>query len=69
MLASEMRTKGEVELQGRLAELRTKVARLTMARNASRLDKPTELRRARRELARLLTVLGEKTRRAAQEIV
>lgn len=69
MLAKEMRTKSEAELRGRLEELRSKVARLTMARNASRLDKPSELRSARREVARLLTILGEQQHPATQEAV
>lgn len=69
MLASEMRAKSETELAGQLAELRTKVAQLTMARNASRLDKPSDLRKARRELARVLTVLGEKRHVSGQEIL
>jgi ribosomal protein L29 len=41
------------------SELRERVARLTMKRNARRLDKPSDLVAARRDLARVLTVKNE----------
>ena len=64
MRASELRTKKDAELDTMLGDLRTKVAQLSMARNARRLEKPSELREAKRELARVLTV--QKQRADAQ---
>ena len=66
MQATDARKLSPEDLTARVAELREQVARLTMKRNASRLDKPSELRGARRDLARLLTIAGE-TERARQE--
>ena len=52
------------ELGKKVDELRDRVARLTMKRNARRLDKPSELIGARRDLARVLTVKSEKAKGA-----
>jgi large subunit ribosomal protein L29 len=48
------------ELQGRERELRETLARLHMKRHARRLEKPSELHTAKKDLARVLTVLSEK---------
>lgn len=48
------------ELQGRASELRETLARLHMKRHARRLEKPSELHVAKKDLARVLTVLSEK---------
>jgi len=58
----DVRKMGADELARKEAELRERVARLTMKRNARRLDKPSELIGARRDLARVLTIQGEKRR-------
>jgi len=60
MLPTEVRKLTTAELGKRVDELREKVARLTMKRNARRLDKPSELIAARKDLARVLTIQGEK---------
>jgi ribosomal protein L29 len=60
MLPSEVRKLSANELAKKEGELRDRVARLTMKRNARRLDKPSELIAARRDLARVLTVKNEK---------
>ena len=60
MQPNEIRKLGAEELARKEAELRERVARLTMKRNARRLDKPTELVAARHDLARVLTVMNEK---------
>jgi ribosomal protein L29 len=60
MLPSEVRKLNASELAKKEGELRDRVARLTMKRNARRLDKPSELIAARRDLARVLTVKNEK---------
>ncbi|HEY2774921.1 MAG TPA: 50S ribosomal protein L29 [Candidatus Binatia bacterium] len=60
MQPNDVRKLGAEELGKKEAELRDKVARLTLKRNARRLDKPSELKSVRRDLARVLTVRGEK---------
>ena len=60
MLPSDVRKMNADELGKKEGELRDRVARLTMKRNARRLDKPSELVAARRDLARVLTVKNEK---------
>lgn len=60
MLPSEVRGLADDELARKEAELRESVARLTMKRNARRLDKPSDLIAARRDLARVLTVRNER---------
>ena len=60
MQPSDVRKMGADELGKKAGELRDKVARLTLKRNARRLDKPSELIAARRDLARVLTIQNEK---------
>jgi ribosomal protein L29 len=48
------------ELQGRERELRETLARLHMKRHARRLEKPSELHAAKKDLARVLTALSQK---------
>lgn len=60
MQSTEIRSLSADELAKAEAELREKVARLTMKRNARRLDKPSDLVAARRDLARVLTIKNEK---------
>ena len=43
-------------------ELRESLGRLSMKRYARRLDRTSDLGAAKRDLARLLTILGEKRR-------
>jgi len=64
MLPSDVRKMTADELGKKEGELRDRVARLTMKRNARRLDKPSELIGVRRDLARLLTVKNEKAKGA-----
>ena len=66
MQPSDVRQMGADELSKKEAELRERVARLTMKRNARRLDKPSELVAARRDLARVLTVKNEKAGKGAR---
>ena len=60
MSPSDIRKLNATELAKKEGELRERVARLTMKRNARRLDKPSELIGVRRDLARLLTIQNEK---------
>ena len=64
MQPSDARRMSADELGKKEGELRDRVARLTMKRNARRLDKPSELIAARRDLARVLTVKNEKAKGA-----
>jgi ribosomal protein L29 len=48
------------ELKGRETELRETLARLHMKRHARRLEKPSELHAAKKDLARVLTELSRK---------
>jgi large subunit ribosomal protein L29 len=64
MQPTEVRKLSVGELSKKEEELRDRVARLTMKRNARRLDKPSELIGARRDLARVLTVQNEKAKGA-----
>ena len=62
MQSSDIRAMSAEDLRKNEAELRERVARLTMKRNARRLDKPSDLVSARRDLARVLTVRNERAR-------
>jgi ribosomal protein L29 len=48
------------ELRSRERELRETLARLHMKRHARRLEKPSELHAAKKDLARVLTELSQK---------
>ncbi|RMF22908.1 MAG: 50S ribosomal protein L29 [Deltaproteobacteria bacterium] len=56
----ELRAMTAEELRQKADELREDLARLTMKRYARRLEKPSELRRTKKELARVLTLAREK---------
>jgi len=66
MQPEEVRKLSAGDLDKREAELREQVVRLTLKRNARRLDKPRELVEARRSLARVLTVKSERVRGAGE---
>jgi len=55
------------ELRGRELELRETLARLHMKRHARRLEKPSELRAAKKDLARVLTAVSQKRMAAASD--
>ena len=58
--ANPMRDMGVDELQLRVAELREELFNLRFRNAMKQLDNPLKIREARREMARLLTVLREK---------
>lgn len=66
MQAEELRGMSVDELEKRESDLRESLARLTMKRHARRLDRTSDLELTKRDLARVLTILGEK-RRAARK--
>ena len=63
MQPSELRELGAEELKQKERELREELCRLRLRRGVSQLENPMKVRQARRDLARVLTVihgLGEK---------
>jgi large subunit ribosomal protein L29 len=66
MQAEDLRSLSVDELEKRESGLRDSLARLTMKRYARRLDRTSDLEMTRRDLARVLTILGEKRRAAGK---
>jgi large subunit ribosomal protein L29 len=62
MNVKEMRDKSENELQTRERELTEKLFKLRFQKTTGNLDKPSQIRDARREIARIKTLLGERSR-------
>ena len=60
MNAQDLRQKNETELREELSGLLREQFNLRMQRGIGQLAKPHELRRVRRDIARLRTVLNEK---------
>jgi large subunit ribosomal protein L29 len=65
--ASAIREMTVDEIGVRIAELREEMFNLRFRNTMKQLDNPLKIRESRREMARLLTVLGEKERLSAQE--
>ena len=66
MSVRDFRSMSLEELRGKATDLREDVAKLQMKRYSRRLDKSSELGATKKELARALTVLGEKQRASAK---
>ena len=60
MDTQELRAKNENELRGELSELLKEQFNLRMQKGMGQLGQPHELRRVRRDIARIKTVLTEK---------
>ena len=60
--AVAMRDQGADEIRARIAELREELFNLRFRNSMKQLDNPLKIREGRREVARLLTVLGEMER-------
>jgi len=65
MNAAEMRTKTDSELSKEVVELRREQFNLRMQRAVGQLGNPSRFREIRREIARIKTVLNEKSRAAS----
>jgi large subunit ribosomal protein L29 len=65
--ATELRDLSVDDLQRRAAELRETLFQDQLKRRTGSLDKPSERTQHKHDLARVLTVLGEKTRAAAKK--
>lgn len=63
MKTKEIRELSIPELQTRKRELRQEAFHLRLQQQSGQLEKPSQIRLIRREVARLETVLSEKTRK------
>ena len=66
MKASELREMGDEQLELTLKETTENLFRLRLQAQTERLDAPSELRKHRRLIARIKTILGERARAASQ---
>lgn len=62
MKASELRQKSKAELESLLGELYREQFNLRMQKGTGALAKPDQLRKVRRDIARIKTILGEMAR-------
>ncbi|WP_020394109.1 50S ribosomal protein L29 [Thiolinea disciformis] len=60
MKAADLRNKSEAELATELTENYKEQFKLRMQQAAGQLSRPSEVKRVRREIARIKTVLSEK---------
>ena len=60
--ADAMRDQTPDEIRTRISELREELFNLRFRNSMKQLDNPLKIREGRREISRLLTVLGEKER-------
>ena len=63
---SELRTLQAVELQQRATDLRRELGSLHMKARQGAVEQPHRIRQMRRDVARLLTILGQQPRTSAQ---
>jgi large subunit ribosomal protein L29 len=66
MNANELRTKSDVELREELTGLLREQFNLRMQKGTGQLGQPSELRRVRRDIARVQTILNEKAKEGSQ---
>lgn len=59
MNASELRKKNNEELNNMLLELRREQFNLRMQKGSGQLSKPSEVKRVRRDVARIKTIMNE----------
>jgi large subunit ribosomal protein L29 len=64
MKSVEIRDLAPAEIEVRIAEKKEELFKLRFQHTMGQLDNPLSLRRARREIARLNTILAEKRRQA-----
>ncbi|MGH8225136.1 MAG: 50S ribosomal protein L29 [Gammaproteobacteria bacterium] len=62
MKVDELRGKDEAALRKELKELHREGFKLRMQRGTGQLGRPSEVKRVRRNIARVMTVLGEHER-------
>ena len=66
MNTQELRAKSNVELREELTGLLREQFNLRMQKGTGQLNSPHELRRVRRDIARVQTILNEKTKEGSQ---
>jgi len=66
MKINEIREKTIDELRLRKRELRQELFHLRLQQQSGQLEKPSQLREIRREVARIETIVTEKTRKAQE---
>jgi large subunit ribosomal protein L29 len=68
MNAKELHQKSPAELQEELLKLRREQFNLRMAQASGQATKPDQFTKVRRSVARLKTVMGEKSRATAKQV-
>ena len=66
MKADELRDKDEAALSKELSALRHEAFKLRMQQGTGQLGRPSEIKRVRRDIARVMTLMGERTRAGEQ---
>lgn len=66
MKTQELRDKGEVDLGNREKELSEQLFKLRFQRATGSLENPAKIRQVRREIARIKTLLRERTTASAK---
>ena len=66
MKAAELRAKSLTELQAELTQELRALFNLRMQKGAGQLDKPSEFRKTRRNIARIKTIIKQKKTDAGQ---
>jgi len=61
----ELRQTSSADLRVKEREAREEIFRLKLKMRTNQLDNPSNYRRARKELARIMTLLGQKSKSAA----
>ena len=65
MKPEKLRESGSEELENRESDLRQQIFHFRIQKATGQLDKPGKLREARKDLARVLTILSERRREAS----
>ena len=65
MNANELRAKSDAELSEELMNLRKEAFNLRMQRGSGQLARPNEMKQVRRSIARVKTIIGERSRGSA----
>jgi len=60
--ATQLRDKSNDELQARERDLREQLFKLRFQRATGRMENPSKMRQVRREIARIATLLNERSR-------
>jgi len=65
MKASDVRAKSDDELKSQLADLRKEAFNLRFQQASGQLENTARVRQVRRDIARIMTILGERRKAAA----